>query len=424
MPYLFRVLLASLLLLCAMSARAQSTMTIDGNCQFPLSSSGTSVSINPTSGNVTVTSQSGVNCSPAGVTLTLPASAAVGTTFSVSWTSTGTTSCTPSGGGGSNWSAQGTLPVSGNRTITAPASAATNVAFTISCATGGTPVTDTKTMNFTGGTASVNLVAPSSVNVGASFTVSWTSTGTSGATPCTPSGGGTTAWASQGPLEPNGQRTITAPASAGSAVFTISCATGGSPVTDSETVQFTGSSTGCTGVAPPAGITQGGISNWQNIYNQPFPFPTNGQVVLTLNRGSARAIRFTAPSPCPGCSPSLQASGFVLWTNLQGVDETKVVTSISPCPYDFRANVLNTANQTCMSQPLLDATQNFYLGTGSQFPQFTCTLTPGQEYYVNMHIGSGSSPDATGAFCALTSCRFAGGGRQGFQAVQGTPDDQ
>jgi hypothetical protein len=425
MPYLFRVLIASLLLLFVMDARAQSTMTIDGNCQFPLSTSGTSVAINPSTGNVTVSSQSGVNCNPSNATLTLPSSATVGTNFVVSWTSTGTTSCTPSGGGSSNWATQGTLPTSGNRTITAPGTPATNVSFTISCATGGTPAVDTKTMNFTNIPGFVDLLAPSTVPTTTSFNVSWTSSGTTGATPCTPSGGGATAWASQGPLPATGQRTLTAPASAGSAQFTISCATGSTPVMDSETVTFQGGGgVVCNGVAPPPGISQGGISNWTNLYNGSFPLPQNAQSFLTINRGSARAIRIVVPTPCPGCSPSILAAGFGLWTNISGPDNAKIVTSISPCPYDFRESVLNTSNQTCMSPPLRDAQIDYYLGAGSPFPQATCSLNVGQTYYINFHAGSGSTADATGAFCALTSCTWTGGGRQGLQTTQTEGDDQ
>lgn len=412
--FLTRVLSAVVLLLLAGSLHAQSTMTIDGSCNFQLAATGTSVSINPTNGNVTVTSASGANCTAATATLSLPTSAAVSSTFNVSWTATGTSGanpCTPTGGGSSNWSSQGALPASGNRTITAPAAPATNVPFTISCATGATPVTDTKTMNFTAGTATVNLVTPGSVSTGASFSVSWTSSGTSGATPCTPSGGGSTNWASQGALEPNGNRTITAPATAGSAVFTISCATGATPVTDSETVTFTGGS--CAGVTPPPGIGAGGSTNWGTIYaGAVFPEPYNTNNTILVTRGQTRVIRIDPAF----ASPDTSRIGALVYVP-SGVGA--VVATISPCPNDFRQEVLNTPTNRCYRGPANQIDFPFsFNNSGTGF----CNLQAGQTYYINLHVGSGATPDGTGAFCESATCGYLGGTQAGFTAS--SPEEQ
>lgn len=415
--FLTRVLTAIVLLLLAGSLKAQSTMTIDGSCNFQLAATGNSVSINPSNGNVTVTSASGANCTAAAVSLTLPASAPVGTNFNVSWNATGTSGanpCTPSGGGSSNWSSQGALPATGNRTITAPGGAANNVSFTISCATGGTPVTDTKTMNFTAGAASVNLVAPTSVAVSANFVVSWTSSGTSGTNPCTPSGGGTSNWASQGALEPNGQRTITAPASAGSAVFSISCATGATPVTDSETISFTGGGgANCTGAVPPPGIGAGGATNWGTIYaGAVFPEPYNTNNTILVTRGQTRVIRIDPNF----ASPDTSRIGALVYVP-SGVGA--VVATISPCPNDFRQSELNTPTNRCYRGPANQIDFPFsFNNSGAGF----CNLQAGQTYYINLHVGSGATPDSTGAFCESATCGYLGGTQAGFTAS--SPEEQ
>ena len=94
-----RYLLFSLSLLSA-SAFAQSVMIVDGSCQVQLSTStvNPAARVDPLSGNLLVTSENGINCSGASVSLSAPASAVLtGSTFDISWSSTGASSCRMAG---------------------------------------------------------------------------------------------------------------------------------------------------------------------------------------------------------------------------------------------------------------------------------------------------------------------------------------
>ncbi|MEZ5441743.1 MAG: hypothetical protein R3F15_09675 [Lysobacterales bacterium] len=410
---LARTYFVVVLLLGAGALHAQSTMTIDGSCTFQLATTGSAVDVNPNNGNVAVTSLNGINCSTGapGVDLTLPTTAPINSSFQVSWNATGTTGstpCTASGGGLSNWSAQGPLLPSGEVTLTAPNILATNVPFTITCTTASGTVQDTQTMSFNGEGPFVDLIAtPSSVTLGQFITLTWHSSGTTSATPCTPSGGGTSNWASLGPLGPSGSTTVT-PTSTGQVTFALTCATTAGALSDQESVTVSSPPPTCAGVTPLPGISPGTPATWPAIYGQPFPEPFNEQRQISVSQGVTRVISFVAPSPgqiivSKPVNPTLTMTYTFLTV---GSAEVAAVSTISECPNDFRQSVLNTSTNKCYRGPVGRPGLNISLvNSGTGF----CNLTPGRTYYLNIHVGSSSSPDGTGAYCTEPVCTFFGG---------------
>ena len=149
------------------------------------------------------------DASPAAPTLTLSTgSIDLGKPVGLTWSSVGATSCTASG----NWS--GTLPPSGNQTLTPAVGGTDTYSLTCSNALGTSPVR----------TASLTVVEPpapptltlaaSSIALGASTTITWSSTN---ATACTASG----SWS--GALATSGTQTLK-PTKVGTDTYDLVCA--------------------------------------------------------------------------------------------------------------------------------------------------------------------------------------------------------
>lgn len=122
------------------------------------SSTTSAVSIDAATGNVILRSSTGnlnectaPNTAPVinsfGVS---PSSVQVNSAFSISWSSTNTTSCTPSGGTGTGWAGLGTLSSSGTQNLTAPATP-TTVSFTLTCTNGTQNVNQQTSLTVTSG---------------------------------------------------------------------------------------------------------------------------------------------------------------------------------------------------------------------------------------------------------------------------------
>jgi hypothetical protein len=175
----------------------------------------------------------GIEVYPAPVAPQPPAPASVqldfatGQTFAnqsvtLNWAANGVTSCTASGGSGSDgW--QGTIPTSGSQSITEATLG--SYTFNISCTGGGTVTAQAVLVVNPAPTASMSASA-TTVNTGQSFTLTWNSTETSS---CTASGG-TTGDGWSGSEAASGSTSVTE-ATAGSYTYTVNCSAG------TETVQ-------------------------------------------------------------------------------------------------------------------------------------------------------------------------------------------
>jgi hypothetical protein len=144
-----------------------------------------------------------------------------------------------------------------------------------------------------------------------------------------------------------------------------------------------------------------------------FPLPVQTLADIPMTPGASRVIRIV---PQLTANPS-QNVGSLVYTSFQNAN---VVASISPCPNDFREGVLNTATQRCF-RPASEQVDLAYRMTG--FAPLFCNLTPGQTYYINLHVGTGSTPDATGAFCASGTCIYRGGTQAGLSTAAEPTED-
>jgi hypothetical protein len=163
--------------------------------------------------------------SPPGLAFTAtPDIVAPGQASTLAWTSGGTTSCTASNG----WS--GTKPTSGNQVVTP----SVTTTYTLSCAGAGGTVTGSATVVVQSPPPTVTLSAsPTSIQAGASSTLTWSSTN---ATSCMPFG----AWASEG-TKPTSGSEVVSPSQ--TATYVLSCTGSGGSATGSANVQVSSSPT-------------------------------------------------------------------------------------------------------------------------------------------------------------------------------------
>jgi Subtilase family len=241
----------------AVALNGSSTLTWSTVEAASCTASGSWSGAQPTGGTQAVTATSGTNiytltCTNAAgasasnsVTLTAAAPAApslilttssinLGQSVGVSWSSVGADSCTASGA----WS--GTLPAIGNQSVT-PAAGGTET-YSLTCTNAlGTSSASTASVTVAPPPAPPTLtLASSSIAVGASTTLTWSS---ANATGCTGSG----TWS--GALATSGTETLTA-VTAGTYPYTLTCAnSAGTSQASSVTLTVTAASTVSTGAA-------------------------------------------------------------------------------------------------------------------------------------------------------------------------------
>ncbi len=175
----------------------------------------------------------------AAITLT-PAAVVSGETFTVAWTSVNAGYCARAGGlPGDAW-IDPTGPAAGSITDTG---AAGTFEFTLSCysidAANPQPVTVRQSITIEA--LAANLAAsPSAVNVGDSFTLTWSTTG---AGSCTASGGGADGSPWSGTVDTSGSLTQKA-TTAGTFTYSLQCTGGGQTTSGQATVKVTAPASG------------------------------------------------------------------------------------------------------------------------------------------------------------------------------------
>lgn len=167
----------ALLTLCAAvfgSAAVAQTLSLDNVAPIPLttSSSVSAVSIDTSSGNVTVRTSGGLlnQCTGGGggsnptINSFAPSSTAVppSSAFSLSWTSSNTTSCSGQLGTGTTWASLGTLGTSGTQNLTTPATLGT-ITFQLTCTDGAQSVSAQTSVSVQNG-GSGNCQPPAGTN--------------------------------------------------------------------------------------------------------------------------------------------------------------------------------------------------------------------------------------------------------------------
>jgi hypothetical protein len=211
-------------------------IAVAGNYTYTLNCSGSGGA----SGDTSVTVAVGAVQPPAaiGSFTATPTSIQTGATVALSWSSSNASSCTASGGTGSDgWS--GAEPTSSSSTVIGPINTAGDYVYTLTCSgaggSSGPSSVDVMVAAPTPAASITSLAAsPNSIEVGQSTTLSWS---TSHATGCTASGGtGSDNW--DGPQLSSSTGTVIGPInSVGSYTYTLDCTgPGGSSGPSSATV--------------------------------------------------------------------------------------------------------------------------------------------------------------------------------------------
>ncbi len=143
--------------------------------------------------------------------------------------------------------------------------------------------------------------------------------------------------------------------------------------------------TGFEPCAPPSPVT---LSSWPQVFQSAFPSHPGGRVQLMLPSGATNAIQFVASS-------STSSFGSILTTGFPGDGNGSAQMSISPFPGCFDPALVPPGCRSEGRYPQL----SWALGTS----QFSCPLTPGQTYYLNISFGTSAQPP--GPYC-VGSCGF------------------
>lgn len=225
----------------------------------------------------------------------------------------------------------------------------------------------------------INTFYPAStqVSTGALITLNWSS---SNATACTPQQGSGTTWASLGTLPATGSQTLSAPATAGTVTFQLTCTSGAR--SDTKTTQVTvqaggGGGAACTQTYPNTTVTE------FNTYFGTWPaFGHSIRIGVPFN--GALSWRFTATS-------STTQFGSIATVGFPGDGDGWGQISISRSPGCFNPAEIGA---NCVHA----AAREPSTGWANFANQFSCPLTPGQVYYVNLTYG-GSTFSANGPYC-------------------------
>lgn len=229
----------------------------------------------------------------------------------------------------------------------------------------------------------INSFAPSNSQVAPSTTITlnWTS---SNATHCTAQQGSGTIWSSLGQLPSSGSQNVTAPASTGTITFQLTCTDG--TQSDVETtqvlVQSGGGGGSCTQTYPNTTV-----SEFNNVFSTWPAYGSSRRITVPFN-GSA-SYRFTATAVA-------NQFGTFATVGYPGDGDGFGRASISP-----RAGCFNAAElgANCVSSVAREPS----VGWANFASAFSCQLTPGQSYYVNLTYGGTTTP-GSGPYCPGGSC--------------------
>lgn len=247
-------------------------------------------------------------------------------------------------------------PVSGHVVVR---SAAGNL---VSCsASGGAPVINSFTSN------------PTSVNVNGTFRLSWSSSNT---TSCSPQLGGSTLWSSLGTLPSSGFQDLTAPGTAQTITFQLTCTNGSQTVNQQTSLTVTAGGGGGGSCQPPAGYTVSGPTAWTGVFPTPWP-SYNAVNRQCISNGQIVSLEFNASSS-PTQFGTISTSGF------PGDGGGMGRFSISTEPGCFDGNHVPA---TCIGA-IADLPGVSWTNGSSTF---VCDLTPGQRYYLNFYFPTCSS---------------------------------
>lgn len=225
----------------------------------------------------------------------------------------------------------------------------------------------------------------SSVTSGNSFTLSWASSNTLS---CSPQQGGGTTWSTLGTLPTSGSQSLVAPTMNGSLTFQLTCTNGST--SDVKTVSVTvgtggggGGGGSCTQTYPNTNTVE-----YSGLFGSWPAFGSSRRLTVPVN--GALAMRFTA-------SASTTQFGTTATATYPGDGDGHGQMSISRSPGCFSAAQLGA---NCLTQVSREPS----VGWANFANQFSCQLTPGESYFVNLTYGNSTTPSAGAPYCPSGTC--------------------
>ena len=187
----------------------------------------------------------------------------------------------------------------------------------------------------------------------------------------------------EGTLPTSGSQNLTAPTSTGTISFQLTCTNG--TQSDVKTTQVTVQSGGgesCTATYP--NVTS---AEFNQTFNTWPAFGSSRRIFAPFN--GSLAFRFTATAVA-------NQFGTFATVGFPGDGDGFGQASISRGPGCFNAGQLG---QNCLSPVAREPS----VGWANFANQFSCALTPGQVYYVNLTYGGTTTP-GSGPYCPGGSC--------------------
>ncbi|HEX4039916.1 MAG TPA: beta-propeller fold lactonase family protein [Acidobacteriaceae bacterium] len=370
-----------------------------------------------------------------------PATITLGGSATLTWSSTNATACTASGA----WS--GTQSTSGTQSVT-PTAAGTD-AYELTCTGAGGSASSTATLTVNAPVPAVTIsVAPTSITLGASATLTWSSTNT---TSCTASG----AWSGTEATSGTAGETPTA---VGSDTYTLACTGAGGNATQSATLTVNApasqgfaytldSNLNITGLGNVSGYSEAAStgalsllsdSPYADGLNSPNAIAVDPQMKLLFTLGGSSGSQsngeivafamnpstgsLTSPvTTTPAIAPSWLAvgpSGQFLYVSHHGDDSISAysiaasgaLTEITGSPFTLPASNCGLFCEATADQMVYDSqAQTLYVQSdyGWVVGTFTVNPTTGALTWVyNEATGSGPSAvttDTTGKFVYVTN---------------------
>lgn len=230
----------------------------------------------------------------------------------------------------------------------------------------------------------INNFAPTSSQVApsASITLNWTSSNT---THCTAQQGSGTIWSSLGQLPSSGSQNLTAPATAGTITFQLTCTDGAQ--SDIKTTQVSVQSGGGGTCAPT--YPNGTIGEWNAIVNTWPAFGVRPRLTVPFN--GFVALRFTTTAVAN------QFGSVHALTEIPGSGDGFGIMSISRDPGCFNPSSLGPR---CLTTP----SANPSIGWSNAPAEFSCHVGTGQSWYVNISFGNTTLPSTNSPYCPISNC--------------------
>jgi uncharacterized repeat protein (TIGR03803 family) len=226
------------------------------------------------------------------VTLTAtPTSVTLGQSSTLTWTSTNSTSCTAGGA----WS--GSEALSGSLVVTPSAAGAQT--YTLICTGAGGSASASASLAVSAAPApTLTLsVSPTSITVGQSVVVTWSSTN---ATACTASG----AWSGTQATAGSANET---PSATGTATYTLVCSGAVSPAATSSAMVIVQAAAGTPTQTNLSGRAGGGSLGWSSLVGLALLVALRARGALrTLTVSALAVLGFSVPAAAQDASPQLQ----------------------------------------------------------------------------------------------------------------------